>query len=873
MDSQICNLLTVKQLKAKLQKLGLPVSGNKQALINRLQDHYQSFENQEMESFVRPKAAKKADDTFAALEAESQKQKARLDALEMEIKILKKEKELKELRGEYVEPDAGHNLQNVGLREAIVEAVSATKIPEPPVFKGNPLEYTLWKIKLNAMMQNLRLGDGNKIMYLSKYLAGKALEVVQHLFLVDSDNTYDIAIELLDKRFGDPFLVSEAFRTKLEEWPDIKADDFEGLRSLSDYLKQCVTAKRHMEGLRILDDNRENQNILRCLPQWLILKWREKIVEYREKFDRFPPFEYFSEFVEKQSTIACEPNTAQLLRKKRANMIAFNTGISHLAKSTKQVAGRPDNWTETESPKPSCFFCSGSNHSLNSCFAFNKKPWSERHHFILKSGICFACLQGGHKSKLCKKRETCGTCKKSHPTCLHNPQSANVIEPSPNASSESSDNPVTNDFAHTNTICHSNQASNKSLSTAIVPVWVSSTDNPQNEVLVYALLDSMSDLCFILDETSDKLQANHSNASLKLGTMSSLETRISCRKFSNLQVRAFNSSTTISLPPAYSRGFIPVDRSHIPTPEKASRWEHLSCVASELPPLQSCEVGLLIGYNCSQAFIPRQTVIGQDHEPFAYRTDLGWGIIGNVGRPAHRDDDDVGIANRITVMSDDNCSVVSERDLCEKNPDLMNDCLIQGPNYLFEKSSFVDETSVTDFGLESDNLEIVTTNSLPISSYDQSKNVSILDKACTISMPEKAVELQPVQLVDKTSSLVPLDPFLDENGPLKVGGRLSYVELPESCKHPIIIPRSHHVSKLIIGHYQNRVAHQGQGATTNSLHSNGFWVVGCSRAVSSDTFRCVISRKRRTKWRKDEPSFQLGSVVLIFMTTVVAMSG
>ncbi|XP_022085513.1 uncharacterized protein LOC110976501 [Acanthaster planci] len=45
-------------------------------------------------------------------------------------------------------------------------------------------------------------------------------------------------------------------------------------------------------------------------------------------------------------------------------------------------------------------------------------------------------------------------------------------------------------------------------------------------------------------------------------------------------------------------------------------------------PVQNCEVGMLIGYNCPQALAPRDTITGQDDEPFAIKTDLGWTIVG-----------------------------------------------------------------------------------------------------------------------------------------------------------------------------------------------------------------------------------------------------
>ena len=50
--------------------------------------------------------------------------------------------------------------------------------------------------------------------------------------------------------------------------------------------------------------------------------------------------------------------------------------------------------------------------------------------------------------------------------------------------------------------------------------------------------------------------------------------------------------------------------------------------------LLDCNVGLLIGYDCSQALTPREVIASKSNEPHGIRTDLGWSIVGtaNVNR-------------------------------------------------------------------------------------------------------------------------------------------------------------------------------------------------------------------------------------------------
>lgn len=61
----------------------------------------------------------------------------------------------------------------------------------------------------------------------------------------------------------------------------------------------------------------------------------------------------------------------------------------------------------------------------------------------------------------------------------------------------------------------------------------------------------------------------------------------------------------------------------------------------------------------------------------------------------------------------------------------------------------------------------------------------------------------------KKSALFHLDPFVSDDGLLRVGGRLRRASLEYGEKHPVLLPKGHHVSKLIVRHYHSQVHHQG----------------------------------------------------------------
>ena len=100
-------------------------------------------------------------------------------------------------------------------------------------------------------------------------------------------------------------------------------------------------------------------------------------------------------------------------------------------------------------------------------------------------------------------------------------------------------------------------------------------------------------------------------------------------------------------------------------------------------------------------------------------------------------------------------------------------------------------------------------------------------------------------LFRKTSSLRMLDPVLDGDGVMRVGGRIRKANLPPTLKNPVILPKSSHISSLIISHVHERTHHSGRGITLNELRSCGYWIVSGNAMVRQFISKCVTCRHPR----------------------------
>ncbi|GFW73633.1 integrase_H2C2 domain-containing protein [Trichonephila clavipes] len=69
--------------------------------------------------------------------------------------------------------------------------------------------------------------------------------------------------------------------------------------------------------------------------------------------------------------------------------------------------------------------------------------------------------------------------------------------------------------------------------------------------------------------------------------------------------------------------------------------------------------------------------------------------------------------------------------------------------------------------------------------------------------------LQSKGVVLPNSKLRNLNPFIDSDGLLRVGGRLSNSDLPYVNKHPAILPGNHNLTVQIIVHFHRKNLHTG----------------------------------------------------------------
>ena len=82
---------------------------------------------------------------------------------------------------------------------------------------------------------------------------------------------------------------------------------------------------------------------------------------------------------------------------------------------------------------------------------------------------------------------------------------------------------------------------------------------------------------------------------------------------------------------------------------------------------------------------------------------------------------------------------------------------------------------------------------------------------------------------------------------MRVGGRLGGIQtLDPNAKHPILLPRQHQVTKVLIEHLHRRNGHVGPEHVL-SLVREKYWVLSGRVVINQIISRCFFCRVRRAK--------------------------
>jgi hypothetical protein len=111
-----------------------------------------------------------------------------------------------------------------------------------------------------------------------------------------------------------------------------------------------------------------------------------------------------------------------------------------------------------------------------------------------------------------------------------------------------------------------------------------------------------------------------------------------------------------------------------------------------------------------------------------------------------------------------------------------------------------------------------------------------------ISYAQEIEDLMEYQEVAATSSLKTLHPFIDQEGLLRVGGRLQQSKLLYQTIHQLILPPDHHFTKLVVSAEHIKLLHAGPQLSIASLRER-YWIPRIRNVVKTIIHHCLTCYK------------------------------
>ena len=104
-----------------------------------------------------------------------------------------------------------------------------------------------------------------------------------------------------------------------------------------------------------------------------------------------------------------------------------------------------------------------------------------------------------------------------------------------------------------------------------------------------------------------------------------------------------------------------------------------------------------------------------------------------------------------------------------------------------------------------------------------------------------------------------LSPFTDEQGVVRVGGRVDQAIMSYDTRHPVLLPSDHWISTLITRHAHQH-GHNGVAATTAKIRTK-YWILKATKLSKSVKFKCgfckEMAHKTETQLMADLPALCL----------------
>ena len=447
--------------------------------------------------------------------------------------------------------------------------------------------------------------------------------------MMPPEHGYQRALEILETRYGDSFEITQRWITKITDRPNIKGPA--DLRDFADDLQCCQEMVRNMGHLGDLDNTFSMRSIWKKLPQYLQDRWAHRNYEIKKRqVESKVELKDLVEFVVEAAEEATDPVFSRFsFMDSKCKETSYKPTKQASSFSTTSNPSSSSNKT----PSEKCPCCE-QKHYITQCGKFKAMRIKERRDLVMKKGLCMNCFAKGRLTKDCPRDFTCSVdgCGLKHSKFLHlKPRlpvhdtevQINTTINTPAVSNQQM-SPTALSFQPSQPVPGSSHFTHSHRRKLAMPIVAARVWNPESGVYrdTYALLDPGSNGTYCTSSLQEKLGVRGTAHSMELTTLTASRMHLNTTVVT-LDITSMNDKTCYTVN-AVVRPDLNIDNSGISSQLDIEKWPHLSDLT--IPEVDGKSVDLLIGQDSSLLLVPEEIRRGNNGEPFALLTPLGWAI-------------------------------------------------------------------------------------------------------------------------------------------------------------------------------------------------------------------------------------------------------
>ncbi|XP_055585499.1 uncharacterized protein LOC129738339 [Uranotaenia lowii] len=264
-----------------------------------------------------------------------------------------------------------------------------------PTFNGASGQWLEWIGKFNSMIHNRAIPSIQKLEYLKVSLRGAALAVIDSL--PTTETNYDIAYELLSRRFNNSKLLIQQHTRELFELKTVEVESPTALRELFD------SARKHLRCLETL------QQPIQAWDAILVHLLSNKLDHAtRRQWETAASGTTPATYNQLEGFVLDRCQVLDAVPIKRKVPVEGGSITKKIKPESRSFVTRTDN---------KCQICDG-HHYIATCNGYRIKSIAEKLQTIRRYSLCYNCLSTNHSVEKCRSTG-CRKCNKKHHTSIH----------------------------------------------------------------------------------------------------------------------------------------------------------------------------------------------------------------------------------------------------------------------------------------------------------------------------------------------------------------------------------------------------------------------------------------------------------------------